>query len=126
MKRLKAALQRFMAGRYGTDQLNMVILAIGIVLSIISVVVRNPIADILLVALSYGLLSVVLLRCISRNTYKRYNENRKFLMLIQKLKDRKHRYFDCPKCRQQVRVPRGKGKIMITCPRCNEKFTKKT
>ena len=126
MKRVKAALQRFMAGRYGTDQLNMVILAIGIVLSIVCVVVMHPVADIVLLVMSYGLLAVVFLRCISRNTYKRYRENRKFLMLIQKLKDRKHRYFDCPKCRQQVRVPRGKGKIMITCPRCNEKFTKKT
>ena len=46
--------------------------------------------------------------------------------LFDRLKDRQHRYFDCPKCHQMVRVPRGKGKISITCPRCREKFVKKT
>jgi len=47
-------------------------------------------------------------------------------MLLERLKDRQHRYFSCPRCRQPVRVPRGKGKISITCPKCREKFIKKT
>lgn len=64
-------------------------------------------------------------RALSRNTYKRYQENRKFLQFFTRLKDRQNRYFDCPKCRQLVRVPRGKGKIAITCPRCKEKFIRK-
>ena len=67
-----------------------------------------------------------LFRCFSRNTYKRYNENRKFLLMIDRIKDRDHRYYTCPKCRQTVRVPKGKGKISITCPKCREKFIKKT
>jgi predicted phosphohydrolase len=46
--------------------------------------------------------------------------------LLEQLKDRDHRYFDCPRCRQRVRVPRGKGKISISCPKCHEKFVKKT
>ena len=46
--------------------------------------------------------------------------------LFDRLKDRQHRYYKCPKCRQSVRVPRGKGKISITCPRCREKFIRKT
>ena len=62
----------------------------------------------------------------SRNTYARYEENRKFLRFFDRLKDREHRYFSCPKCQQPVRVPRGKGKIAITCPKCREKFIKKT
>lgn len=41
-------------------------------------------------------------------------------------KDREHRYFRCPKCGQTVRVPRGRGKINIRCPRCNERFIKNT
>ena len=65
-------------------------------------------------------------RCFSRNTYQRYRENRKYLMLLDRIKDREHRYFECPKCRQPVRVPRGKGKISITCPKCKEKFVKNT
>ena len=44
----------------------------------------------------------------------------------ERIRDKEHRYYDCPRCRQQVRVPRGKGKISITCPKCKEKFVKKT
>ena len=83
-------------------------------------------AGFVLTILSEVLLILSLLRCFSRNTYKRYNENRKFLLLIDRIKDRDHRYYACPKCRQTVRVPRGKGKISITCPKCREKFIKKT
>jgi ribosomal protein L37AE/L43A len=70
--------------------------------------------------LSYVLMIYAIWRSLSRNTYKRYQENRKFLQFFDRLKDRQHRYFDCPKCRQPVRVPRGKGKIAITCPRCKQ------
>ena len=76
--------------------------------------------------MKYVLMAIVIFRMLSRNTYKRYQENRKYLTLVERLKDREHRYFDCPRCRQPVRVPRGKGKIAITCPKCREKFIKKT
>ena len=115
-----------MAGRYGTDKLNMVILSIGLAVSLLSVVFRYPPVNLLLVLLSYGLMIWAIFRTLSRSTYKRYQENRKFLQVIGRLKDRHNRYFDCPKCRQMVRVPRGKGKISITCPRCHEKFIRKT
>ena len=82
----------------------------------------NPV----LTLLSYVLMFWALFRVFSRNTYARYEENRKFLRFFDQLKDRTHRYFSCPKCRQTVRVPRGKGKIAITCPRCKERFIKKT
>lgn len=124
--RLSALLQGFMAGRYGTDKLNMVILSVGLAVSLLSVIFRYPPVNLLLVALSYGLMIWAIFRTLSRNTYKRYQENRKFLQVINRLKDRHNRYFDCPKCRQMVRVPRGKGKISITCPRCHEKFIRKT
>ena len=124
--RLSAALRGFMAGRYGTDKLNMVILSVGLAVSLLSVLFRHPPVNLLLVVLSYGLMIWAIWRTLSRNTYKRYQENRKFLQFITRLKDRQNRYFDCPKCRQMVRVPRGKGKISITCPRCGEKFIRKT
>ena len=124
--RLSAGLRDFMAGRYGTDKLNMVILSVGLAVSLLSVFFRYPPVNLLLVALSYGLMIWAIFRTLSRNTYKRYQENRKFLQLVDRAKDRNNRYFDCPKCRQLVRVPRGKGKISITCPRCQEKFIRKT
>ena len=124
--KLSAALRSFMAGRYGTDRLNMVILCAGLVASLLSVWIKAAPLNVIFWALSYGLMIWAIVRSLSRNTYKRYQENRKFLQVFDRLKDRQHRYFDCPKCCQMVRVPRGKGKIAITCPRCKEKFVKKT
>ena len=115
-----------MAGRYGTDKLNMTILGAGVVICLLTVFVPWQPVDLLLTAVSYGLMFWAIFRCLSRNTYKRYQENRKYLTMVERLKDREHRYFDCPRCRQPVRVPRGKGKIAITCPKCKEKFIKKT
>ena len=125
-ERMKQALQRFMTGRYGTDKINTYILGLGLCLCLVSIILPFPLVDLILTVLSYGLMIWAIVRTLSHNTYKRYQENRRFLMLLDRIKDRQHRYFDCPRCRQLVRVPRGKGKIMITCPKCGEKFTKKT
>ena len=127
MGKFRGWLQRFMIGRYGTDKLNIAILVAGLVASVLSVIIRFlPLVRLLLMLLSYGLVVWSVFRALSRNTYKRYLENRKYLMFMQQVKDREHRYFDCPRCHQQTRVPRGKGKISITCPKCKEKFIRKT
>ena len=124
--RMASGLRSGMTGRYGTDRLNMVILCAGMVVSLLSVFSSSATLNLIFFLLSYGLMIWAICRSLSRNTYKRYQENRKFLQFFDRLKDRQHRYFDCPKCHQMVRVPRGKGKIAITCPRCREKFVKKT
>ena len=126
LAQLSARMQRFMAGRYGTDRLNMTILSAGLVACLISPFFKNAGINLLFTAISYGLMIWAIYRSLSRNTYARYQENRKFLQFFDRLKDRQHRYYDCPKCRQVVRVPRGKGKIAITCPRCREKFVRKS
>ncbi len=124
--KLSAHMRSFMSGRYGTDRLNMAILSAGLVASLLSVLFKNSGASFVLFILSYALMIWAIVRTLSRNTYQRYRENRKFLQIVERVKDRNNRYFDCPKCHQTVRVPRGKGKISITCPRCREKFVKKT
>ena len=126
IQRLGYGLRTFMVGRYGTDKLNMVILSAGLAACLVSAFVDSVKVNLLLTGVSYGLMIWALYRSFSRNTYKRYQENRKFLQFFERLKDREHRYYDCPKCRQVVRVPRGKGKIAITCPKCKERFVKKT
>ena len=126
MGRIRMAFARFMSGRYGTDKLNMLLLTTGLILSLAGLFVRLPMLNLGCMILSYGLLGFSLFRTFSRNTYKRYQENRKYLLWLQKIKDKQHRYYNCPRCRQQVRVPKGKGKISITCPKCKEKFVKKT
>ena len=124
--KLKIGFSRFMMGRYGTDKLNTAILITGVAMCFLTLFTKNNFLDMLLTFLAYGFMFWAIFRSFSRNTYKRYQENRKFLQFFDRLKDRNHRYYDCPKCRQVVRVPRGKGKIAITCPKCREKFIKKT
>lgn len=125
--KIRMGLQRFMTGRYGQhDKLNGVILWTGVVIVLISMLLPTGVLTVSLPLISYVLLGIALWRMLSRNTYKRARENRKFLSLLAHIKDREHRYFTCPKCRQEVRVPKGKGKIAITCPQCREKFIKKT
>ena len=115
--RLSAGFRQFMTGRYGTDKLG---------LTLLGAFIHNPVTNLLLTLAYYGLMFWALFRMFSRNTYARYEENRKFLRFFDRLKDREHCYFNCPKCRQTVRVPRGKGKLAITCPRCKERFIKKS
>jgi uncharacterized paraquat-inducible protein A len=124
--KMRVGLSHFMEGRYGNDKLNNAILGAAMVMVILALFIRNPLLNLILHGVAYALMFWTIFRTLSRNTYKRYQENRIFLKFFDRLKDRNHRYFDCPKCRQTVRVPRGKGKIAITCPRCKEKFVRKS
>ncbi len=126
MNKLRSFFRRFMVGRYGTDKLNIAILTVGLAACLLGMILRLPLIRMLLTTLSWAMMFWAIFRCFSRNTYKRYQENRKYLRFVERLKDRQHRYYTCPRCRQPVRVPRGKGKIAITCPKCKEKFIKKT
>lgn len=133
-----------MEGRYGADELNRfltvcgwVLLIVGFILSGISNKVTVAVGSIL-VALSWAFLVFSIFRTLSRKTQERASENYKYFVYknkvlgwFRKLKnrwqDRKtHRYFRCPQCRTTVRVPKGKGKIRITCPKCRNQFVKKS
>ena len=92
LQRMGYGLRTFMAGRYGTDKLNMVILSTGLVACLVNAFVDSVMINLLLTAISYGLMIWALFRSFSRNTYKRYQENRKFLQFLDRLKDRDHRY----------------------------------
>lgn len=92
----------------------------------------------LLIHISFILLLLAIFRMLSRNIQRRRSENDKFIRYwwpvktkikrsIEKIKSRKtHKFFNCPSCRNTLRVPRGKGKLQITCPKCGERFIKKT
>ena len=125
-RKIRGGFQRFMQGRYGGDKLNMTLVWVAFGGYIVSLFIPVPAVKLGLIFLSYILIAWSLFRMLSRNTYKRYQENRKYLQLVDRIKDREHRYFDCPRCRQPVRVPRGKGKIAITCPKCRERFIRKS
>ena len=125
LQKLRTGLDRFMQGRYGLDRMNSVLLWISVILAVLAMFLPG-IAGLVFTLLAYLLMGISIFRALSRNTYKRYRENRRYLALIERIKDRDHRYFSCPKCKQSVRVPKGKGKIAIICPKCREKFIKKT
>ena len=122
MQRLKERFVRFMYGRYGPDQLNNTLLLVGVGLAIIGMLFSVP----LLTVLSYFPLGYCLYRMFSRNENRRRLENQRYLQMINRLRDRESRYFSCPRCHQTVRVPRGRGKINIHCPKCGNQFVKKT
>lgn len=132
-KRLGESFRRFLYGRYGSDQLNLALLIAAVVLSLLSGILSlllpytaGVYTNLLLSAAMYALLAIALFRMLSRNIYRRQRENRRFRNLWTRLTDRKNRYFRCPKCRQTVRVPRRRGKINIRCPKCGERFIRKT
>ena len=126
MNKLRQWLQHFMLGRYGSDKLGTYTLWGAVILMVVSLFIPSAAIKLILMVGYYALMGWAIFRIFSRNTYKRYQENRRFLQLLDRIKDREHRYFDCPKCRQPVRVPRGKGKIAITCPKCRERFIRKS
>ena len=124
--RLSTGLRRFMEGRYGSDKLNTAILMVALVLVLVYTFLPFGLVKIILWIISYVLMIWAIFRMLSRNTYRRYQENRRFLQIVDGIRDREHRYYDCPNCRQRGRGPRGKGKISISCPKCREKFIPKT
>ena len=122
-RRFGESVRKFMYGRYGSDQLNIVLLVAAIAVSLtnsfLSLIFRNSFVYIrilnpILYLLMLALLGFGIFRMLSRNIYARQKENRKFRQLWTCLTDRKNRYFRCPKCKQTVRVPRKRGKINIT------------
>ena len=96
------SIQRMMMGRYGHDRLNVALLVVGLIMTVVSMFVRVKLVVLVTTLLSYVFLILALIRCFSRNTNKRYNENRRFLLLVDRLKDRSNRYYSCPKCREKV------------------------
>ena len=130
---IRNALQRFMYGRYGNDQLNICLLGLYLVLSLLHSFTR------FVFFYWAGMATVVwcLFRMLSRDLSKRQAENAKFMakagpvvqwFRLQRTihRDKDHRYFKCPSCGQHLRVPRGKGKITVTCRGCGASFQEKS
>ena len=119
--------RNFMIGRYGSDKLNTYLLGAGIVLMLIgSIFGGKSVLASWCSLIAYIPLIWCIFRMYSKNIEARRRENAAFLNFFAHLKDKDHRYFRCPRCRQTVRVPRGRGKINIRCPKCSERFIKKT
>lgn len=129
---MREKLRRFMMGRYGVDSFSQFMMGAVLVMWVLDMFLHSRI----LYSWSILLIIYVYFRMFSRNVTKRYEENQKFLAIKSKvlsrfrseksqLKQRKtHHIYKCPTCRQKIRIPRGKGRICITCPKCKTEFTK--
>ena len=125
-RKIGNALARFMYGRNGLDQLGFTCIWGAIVLDLINLFVKNAVLYRIFGTLSMLLAVWTIFRMLSRNLPKRREENGWYLnRVIYPLKnrrarrqDKEHKYFTCPNCRTVCRVPRGKGRIVITCPKC--------
>lgn len=131
---MREKFQQFMTGRYGADQLGRFTLITAMICIVISMLFHSFLwntAAVVLVVFSYY-------RMLSRNYNRRYTENMIYLKYSGKaagffrlkgqrllqLKD--YHIYKCPSCRQKIRIPRGKGKISVTCPKCRTEFVKKS
>lgn len=122
-QRIGNAFSRFMYGRNGLDQLGIAALWTVILLDVVNLFLKeHQTVYLILSTLSTVVTVWVLFRLFSRNLARRRGENARFLELVvnplRRRRDREHKYFTCPNCRAVCRVPRGKGRIVITCPRC--------
>lgn len=130
MEKYKTKLRQFMIGRYGVDQLSLFLLGLGLV----SMIFTIPFHTFIVRLIPLALIVLCYYRIFSKKVYKRQQENFKFIrfytpiqkkykVLVKQFKERKtHRYLKCPNCKQTLRVPKGKGKISITCPKCKNVF----
>ena len=125
---------KFMQGRYGYDKLSGCMCILSLVLMVTNLFVSSWILSIA----SATLLVLCYMRIFSKNTDKRYNENMiymnyrgKIIMFFQKIKkyisdSRHYVLFKCPDCGQKMRIPRGKGRVIVTCPKCKKNIPKKS
>lgn len=133
---MKAWFQRFMSGRNGSDQFSGFLGIVSVVLVLLGSMMGQKYG--ILFWLGVATIIYCYYRILSRNIQKRYAENLKYLACLGavqgylstrmlRFKQRKqYRYFRCPHCGQEVRVPTGRGKISITCPKCDTHFIKKS
>lgn len=131
---MKEKFYRFMQGRYGADELSKFLVGVGMAMVILNILTKNFIFSLLFwICLIYSYF-----RMFSKNYSARYAENQKFLDLKNRLKykwenhkkvrEQKKIYhiYSCPYCKQKIRIPKGKGTIIITCPKCKQEFGKRS
>ena len=130
---MRDKLQRFMIGRYGNDRFNQFLMIVAILLLMLSLFGAD-----LCYLLAFVVMVYAYFRMFSKQVYKRSAENQKYLQIEMKVSGfwqkkkkefaqrKEYHIYKCPKCKQKLRVPRGKGKIAISCRKCGTEFIRKS
>ena len=131
---MRDKIYRFMQGRYGTDDFYKFLFWVALIGIVINWFFKSQ-----LLSFAVTLILVYAMYCVlSKNHSARYAENQRYLQATAKIRywfdqqkklmeERKyHHIYTCPKCRQKIRIPKGKGKIMIRCPKCHHEFQKRS
>jgi DNA-directed RNA polymerase subunit RPC12/RpoP len=136
--KMKEKLIRFMQGRYGLDQLSKFLLVTGLTVVLLSAFFRETAVSMLFYILGWAIVIYCYFRVFSRNVSKRYAENQAYLMKTCKIRNwvqnqkniwqqrKVYHIYTCPSCKQKIRIPKGKGKIEVRCPKCGATFIKKS
>ena len=129
---MRNRLRNFMLGHYGFDSFSKFLMGVALVLCILDIFINSVFINSWFIVI----MIYVYYRMFSKNINKRYQENMKYLQVKNKvvakfnseksiMKQRKtHHIYKCPTCSQKIRIPKGKGRICITCPKCKTEFTK--
>lgn len=136
---MKEKIIKFMYGRYGNDELNQFLFKLVFISLVVSLFSgRSSFIGEMFYILSLIIAVFIYFRMFSKNLSKRYAEKTAYLdfsnnmaMSLEKYRKtnaqkKSYAFFKCPSCKQKVRVPKGKGKISIHCPKCNVDFIKKS
>lgn len=130
MNRLRSKLISFMYGRYGVDELYIVLFILYFILFFINCFLSSLIVNLL----SLAVLFWAIFRSMSKNYARRRRENEvflklyrpiksEFILLKDRIKDIKTaRYRKCPHCHITIKLPNKKGKHSVICPKCRERM----
>jgi len=132
--KMREKLSRFMQGRYGVDELSRAIVIVGVIAILLATFLRVSILSLV----GWAAIIIVYMRMFSRNHSKCYAQNQKYLQFVSRIKGffrrekshmeqrKTHHIYTCPSCKQKIRVPKGRGKIEVKCPKCQAKFVKRS
>ncbi len=137
-------------GRYGVDKLNRTVVFLALAIAVVNIFIPYGTVKFILSSVSTVLVILAVLRMFSKDFTRRSMELQKYMQIetavkqwwwrvkaklskysIKSIKERRYyaknfKYYRCPRCLQKLRVPKGKGKIRITCAKCGNKFEAKS
>lgn len=132
---MKDKIKNYLQKVYGVDFLSKTMIVVALILSLINLKFKNRVIEVITMIL---IVYFGIFRVFSVNKYQRMIENQKFAKAVKPMTDffekykirasnsKDKKYIKCPNCKKEMKIPRNKGKIKVTCPHCGHKFVKKS